>query len=652
MDLEFKEWVFTNSNGSFAMGSWDRVPRRKYHGQWISRGTGRENPEHLLLDILERHIISDSQHEALVEFDFGQGHGHSSAALLKSFHNEPFPQWVYHLNDGKSVLTRSFHFVNENGCEGIEFEYELSATSLPIELSLSPLFTIRNVHALAQENLALDGTIESAGKHSYAFKPYDDFSAFKIELTREHRMNLLGTWYRNFFYIEEQNRGYAAKEDCFCPAEFYVKLAPKTKISFRFLLSSEGKESRRSISNKKNAPSSKSLTENHSSFFKDLSHALNLYVYQDLKHESFEGLIAGYPWFSAWARDTFISLPGVSLSWNDSKRALDLLHSWAPSVENQLFAKKSSVSLSDLNCSGLDSPFLWGWALRFLLEEHPHKTPASSPLAHALISTLERWILHFFQGECAQVEVTDFGFFCKRGSYATSWMDALVDGVPVTPRHGYPIDINALFFENMEFLLRHNSLLRPGSVRLFKTYLEKVRGTYSSNLWVADRSFVADGHDGLKPDEALRPNQLWALRSHFELFSREQALASLDRITEELLTPVGLRTLSNRDSRYCGRYQGDQTKRDLSYHQGTVWPWPIGIYTDTALKYWDVKKVKATLNPVFSALKKHFYEEGCIGQISEIFDGDTPHTPRGAPAQAWSVAETLRALWLIENIKS
>ncbi|OFZ13878.1 MAG: hypothetical protein A2X86_20370 [Bdellovibrionales bacterium GWA2_49_15] len=640
------------------MGSWDRVPRRKYHGQWISRALGRANPEHLLLDILERHLVSEGQEEPLVDFDFGHGPGNSGVSLLQSFTDRPHPRWIYLLNNGKSELTRTFRFFTDKGCEGIEFEYELSPKSSPVVLSLEPLFTIRNVHALAQENLALDGTIEKIGRPkkgqamSYSFKPYEDLGTFNLTLSCDHGMELLGNWYRNFFYVEEEERGYPAKEDCFCPARFQVKMAPETKFSLRFLLVEEKEKSNSNDIRKHGSASPQPLSGEHSDFFHALSQSLNSYVYQDFKHRQFEGVIAGYPWFSAWARDTFISLPGISLSWNDPKRAMQLLQSWAPNVERQLFEKKSEAAILDLNCSGLDSPLLWGAALRFLLEEHPVKTPKSSPLARELVATLERWILLFFQGECPLVEITDFGFFCKRGSYATSWMDARVDGVPVTPRHGYPIDINALFFENMDFLLRNHTQLKAGAARLFKNYLEKVCGTYAANLWVAERSFIGDGHDGLNLDGSLRPNQLWALRSKFEMFSREQSLASMKRITEELLTPLGLRTLSPEDSRYKGQYRGDQATRDHAYHQGTVWPWPIGIYTEAALKYWEVSKVKATLAPVFAALEKHFYEEGCIGQISEIFDGNQPYTLRGAPAQAWSVAETLRALWLIENLKS
>ena len=658
MTFQFQEWLHTNSFGSFAMGSWDRIPRRKYHGQWITRTLGRANPEHLLLDILERQILSETEQEPLVDFDFGHGPGTSGASLMKSFHPDPFPKWTYQLNRGASELTRSFHFFTEKGVEGIEFEYELSSESAPLQLSLEPLFTIREVHALSSENLALDGTIEKVGKPrkgsptTYSFKPYNDLSSFHLILNCEHRMELLGTWYRNFFYSEEQERGYPATEDCFCPARFFVKLAPGTKFSLRLVLAEAKQKKSSSTSRRLAQESPQFIADKHSHFSRALRHAINSYVYQDFNENQFEAVIAGYPWFSAWARDTFISLPGVSLSWNDPKRALHLLQSWVPSIEKQFFGKKNESTLPDLNCSGLDSPLLWGAALRFLIEEHPLKITTSSALVRELVTTLERWTLLFFQSECPLVEITDFGFFCKQGEYATSWMDACVEGKPVTPRQGYPIDINALFFENMDFLLRHHDQLQIGTARLFKNYLVTVKETYPKNLWVAERSFVGDGHDGLNLDASLRPNQLWALRSKFEMFSKEEALASLDRITQELLTPVGLRTLSPLDSRYCGRYEGDQPKRDRSYHQGTVWPWLIGIYTEAALKYWDISKVKKTLAPVFAALEKHFYNEGCIGQISEIFDGNSPHILRGAPAQAWSVAETLRALWLIENSKS
>ena len=643
MDSNEKEWLMTNSSGSFAMGNWDRVPRRKYHGLWISRALGNDRLEHLLLDVLENLVTVDSQRKPLVNYDFGQGAGLEGRSFITEFQNNPLPTWYYDLPNQMGHLTRTLRFC-EDGSEGIEISYDLSNTSVPVHLTLEPLFTLRNAHSLASENLALDGTLESIHQ-AYSFQPYDDLPKILIHLSTAHQMELRGTWYRNIYYREEEERGYPASEDCFRPARFTLQVTPGKTVTIRF-----------SFEKIKSPKPSLTKEPQTGDFYSDLGKALDTYVYEDLNvHEfphGFQGVIAGFPWFSAWARDTFISLPGLSLHWNDPTRALRLLKDWAPSVEQQLFGKKDLLIASSLNCSGLDSPLLWGWALRFMLEDHPKKVPHTNPLVPELMATLERWMVQLFQGECSTVEITDFGFFCKPGNYASSWMDAMVGGTPVTPRHGYPVDINILFFENLDFLVRTHTAQKAGTTRLFKNYLEAVHSKYFPNIWIEERGFIADGHDGVNYDGALRPNQLWALRSQLKIFTPQQAESALKLITNELLTPIGLKTLSPLDSRYRGKYWGEQTTRDQTYHQGTVWPWLLGIYTDASLKILGSVKTKKILAPVLKSLEKHFYEEACIGHVSEIFDGDSPHFARGAPAQAWSVAETLRVLWLLKNSKS
>jgi predicted glycogen debranching enzyme len=639
MENNPQEFLITNSIGSFAMGSYDRVPRRKYHGLWISRAINPERPEHLLVDVLEYVLNSNATKKSrypLVNYNFGHGAGLEARSLISKFERLPKPTWTYQLGNGSSEkFIRRIEFVGE----GIEVEYEWLGTKHPLELSLSPLFSLRDVHSLSKENLALDGTVRKT-ENQYEFQPYSDLSPIRMSVEGLKQAETPGTWYKNFFYEEEAARGYPAFEDAFSPIRFFVSIPPQSKIHLRFsLLAPEAQKLNKT-------PRKISQTPNHDEFRKDLSCALNQFVYRDSKRPHFESVIAGYPWFSSWARDTFICIPGLSLTSQDPQEALQILKDWAPLIESVLFNK---LSPHDVNASGLDSLFLWGAALQFLVEQHPNPPKADDSTVLDLISTLDRWIVHIFQGENPLLSVTDFGLKCMPGNYATSWMDAIVDQSPVTPRHGYPIEINSLFLDCIDFVLRRNPDLKATKNRLFKNYLEKVKTNFAQSFWVSGRDFIGDRHDGVELDCALRPNLLWAASSHFELFSEAQRKSSLKLVTEELLTPFGLRTLSPLDSRYRGRCKGDQATRDQSYHQGTVWPWLIGKYTDALLKIWDKKQVETLVRPVLHSLKTHFYEGPCPGQISEIFDGNAPHAPRGAPAQAWSVAETLRTLWLLDR---
>ncbi len=628
MDQNRKEFLTTNSIGSFALGSWDRVPRRKYHGLWISRALNSETPDHLLLDVLE--TIQGESSYPLANYDFGQGAGSEARALISKFDPFPNPLWTYTLNNGSpSTLKRSIHLIHD----GVEIHYHWSGTQ-ELNLILAPLFTIREVHALTKEDLALDGTIRKNAEF-FEFQPYADMPPIQFSfkpLNASIRDEVDGVWYKNFFYEEEAARGYPAHEDAFCPAQFTVTLPPNSEQIFQISFSS------RKASLKKKLPSKL----NPKKFESDLASAVSQFVYADARRPQFKSVIAGYPWFSSWARDTFICLPGLSLAEKEILPSLTVLKGWVPYLEAVLFKKAPP---HDVNASGLDSPFLWGSALRFLVEQHnPPKYPAE---VAELIAHLDQWVSLIFQGECPLLSVTDFGLRCVPGAYASSWMDALVDHTPVTPRHGYPIEINVMFFECIQFLLKWNTNQKAAKTRLFETYLEKVSKTFGPSFWVPERNFIGDGHDGHALDSALRPNHLWAIASDLNLFTRQQKLQSLERVTEELLTPFGLRTLSPKDSRFQGHYQGNQPTRDRCYHQGTVWPWLLGKYTEAALKVWDIEKVRSTVYPVIDSLKTHFYEGPCPGQISEIFDGAHPHHPRGTPAQAWSAAELLKTIWLL-----
>ena len=251
----------------------------------------------------------------------------------------------------------------------------------------------------------------------------------------------------------------------------------------------------------------------------------------------------------------------------------------------------------------------------------------------------------------AFAQVTDMGLRCQTSASAhpaSSWMDAVVERAAITPRQGYPVDINALFFDSLGFLTRRSKSSKAGTKRLLEQYLADVPQKFALSFWVAERQFVADGHDGFRQDAALRPNQLWLLASSFNPFSAEQSRSAIQRIRSELLTSYGLRSLSPLDSRYRGSCKGTQTERDLSYHQGTVWPWLAGVFFEASLKYFPRAEVAAWMQPLTQAFLEHL-NLGCVGQISEIFDGDFPHEPRGAPAQAWSAAELLRTVWMIET---
>ena len=246
-------------------------------------------------------------------------------------------------------------------------------------------------------------------------------------------------------------------------------------------------------------------------------------------------------------------------------------------------------------------------------------------------------------GADPRVHVDSQGFLLvDQGPWALTWMDALVDGHAVTPRQGYAVDLNALWLASLQAALRWSKKLRPEFANSFRETAKKLNDHFEEKFWLQDQGFLTDTHDGHRPDGKLRPNQLWALTLPGIPLRKARKRRALAAIREKLLTPVGLRTLSPDDPDYQPFYRGPQVDRDRAYHQGTVWPWLLGLYADAVAAIDGEEAAREEMMPVLASLSAHLRTEGCIGQIGEVFDGDAPHRPGGAPAQAWSVAEVLR----------
>jgi glycogen debranching enzyme len=239
------------------------------------------------------------------------------------------------------------------------------------------------------------------------------------------------------------------------------------------------------------------------------------------------------------------------------------------------------------------------------------------------------------------------GVWTTRGPWALTWMDAMIDGQPVTPRAGYAVEIDALAYNAVMFALGWAERNRPAFARAFKPRVRDAEARFMQRYWDAARGYLADTFDGHRADPALRPNQLWALALPHRLVPMAAARSALDAVTRELLTPAGLRTVSPQDRAYRGHYGGAQRERDRAYHQGTVWPGLLGIYADAVIATRGADALAPLVASTFEFFARHLDDEACLGQVSEVFSGDAPHAAGGAPAQAWSVSELLRVHHLV-----
>ena len=332
-----------------------------------------------------------------------------------------------------------------------------------------------------------------------------------------------------------------------------------------------------------------------------------------------------------------IALPGLCLARNEVDKALAILESLAARLVNGLVPNIPQSGDVPPNAESIDASLLFIRATALTAKRT--RSRRITALQEVCLDLIER----IGEGADPRVHVDAQGFlFVDRGPWALTWMDALVDGWPVTPRQGYAVDLNALWLSGLTTTLRWAKKLRPAFSEKWGETAKKLSDHFEEKFWLQDQGFLTDTHDGNRPDRQLRPNQLWALSLPGVPVDKAHKKQALAAVREKLLTPVGLRTLSPDDPGYQPFYRGGQSERDRAYHQGTVWPWLLGLYADAVEAIEGPQAAAEEMIPVLAALSAHVRTEGCIGQISEVFDGDAPHRPGGAPAQAWSVAEVLR----------
>jgi glycogen debranching enzyme len=349
-------------------------------------------------------------------------------------------------------------------------------------------------------------------------------------------------------------------------------------------------------------------------------------------------VIAGYHWFGDWGRDTMIALEGLTLATGRRREAAAILRTFARYVRDGLLPNLFPEGEREARYNTIDAT-LWLFHALDRYNRAVDDRSLVSELHPVLASILE----HHFAGTLFGIGVDPADGLLRGGAdgYALTWMDAVFDGWVVTPRRGKPVEIQALWYNALELMAEWTDGL-GGAAGRYRAYAARVRRSFNRRFWNPSRNAlydVIDGPDG--DDDCLRPNQLFALSLAHPILDAERWPAVLSAVRTQLLTPYGLRTLSPAERGYCPSYHGTLRNRDAAYHQGTVWPWLIGHYLDAAMRAGeDRRAARAAL----AEFPNHLRMAG-VGSISEICDAEPPYRPRGCIAQAWSVAEVLRA-WL------
>jgi len=627
------EWLETNGLGGWAGSSIIGCNTRRYHGLLVAATvppTERMN----LVNKLDETIILSNQRFDLSTNDYGDVISPQGYQYLSSFKKDLFPEWIYEVNGIK--LTKTIAMVHGENTTLII--YKVEKANEPFILELLPLISARGYHSLqhAYNNIFWDVQFENG-----IFKNQPFYGAPNIYLsvpgaTYKHDPH----WFYRFNYAVEKYRGLDFEEDLFNHGMFTLEL--KEGDSLGIIISTEDPQNRNvhillEQENLRRKDLIKGYEKNET--LQQLILAADQFIVK--RDEDLKTVIAGYHWFTDWSRDTMISLPGLCLSTARYEDAKKIIAAFAKNVSMGMLPNRFTDNNEPPEYNNVDGT-LWYFVAIYKYLEHTNDTEF---ILKEILPVLKNIIDWHFKGTRYNIHVDEDGLlYAGEKGVQLTWMDAKIGDWVVTPRMGKPVEIQALWYNTLNIfskLLEMNG--QEEDARIVCIDANKAKKSFLQKFWFEEGHYLYDVIDEKEnPDATLRPNQLFAISLPFALIEGEQAEAVLKIMEEQLYTPVGLKSLPKSDVHYVPVYGGDTYHRDSSYHEGTVWSWLLGPYIDALMKSESENK-KAKAKKVIEDFKYHL-NEGCIGSVSEIFDADEPHHPRGCVAQAWGVAEILRVI--------
>jgi len=625
------EWLEADGLGGFASGTTAGIATRRYHALLLSA----QNPpssRFVLLNGFRAWLETPEGAVQLTRHHFAPNVLSEAHARIERFSSEPWPTLSYVTHAGLVVVQEIFVL---RGSPTVLVSFHLQGNASGVKLCLRPFLSGRDFHALQRENTAFRFAPEQHGSR-LRFSPYPGVPPF--DMLSNGAYTHAPEWYRNFRYAEEAERGLDCDEDLAAPGvlSFDLSAGPAIWISSA---TTPGEALPEGVTAESFLASSRRRELARRNAFDDaLEKAADSYL---VARGSGRTVIAGYPWFCDWGRDTFIALRGLCFATRRFAEARDILVEWSQVVSEGMLPNLFPDNGGKPEYNSVDASLWYVLAASELLE-HPE---GSNFLSAADRQSLKDAILAIVSGYARGTRYrihrdADGLLACGEPGTQLTWMDAKVGGHVVTPRCGKPVEIQALWLNALTAAARFTAE--------FAGFLEAAHASFESKFWNEASGALYDvvdvDHQPGRLDASLRPNQIFAAGGlPVTLLSKERARRVIDSVEQQLLTPLGLRSLAPTDRAYVPRYEGNVWHRDTAYHQGTVWPWLLGPFVEAWLKSRDqTAAAKLEAEQRFIApLRAHLNRAG-IGHVSEIADAEAPYTPRGCPFQAWSVSELLR----------
>jgi predicted glycogen debranching enzyme len=628
------EWIETDGLGGFASGTVSGIRTRRYHGLLIP-ATAPPAGRTVLVNGFEAWIEVHGETFPISSQRYGPDVIYPDGAKrLSSFRLAPWPVWSFQIREDLYIEQELFA-VHDSPTVTLSWrlrgDYSGSA-----KLRIRPLLSGRDFHATHHEN----GSFRFEANQQLdkiVWHPYQDLPAI---ITRSNGRYLHEpSWYRNFLYLEEQKRGLDCTEDLASPGVFEYEIAREPAL---WILSSEDT---RTDDAGTLSDLYASLREEEQArrerFPSPLHRAGDAYI---VKRGHGKTIIAGYPWFGDWGRDTFIALRGLCLATGRNNEAHDILMQWAGAVSEGMLPNRFPDRGEIPEFNSVDASLWYIVAIHDYLRDRQDGmsgTPIASSDLQKLQSAIEAILKGYQEGTRFGIRRAEDGLLsCGQPGVQLTWMDAKVGDWVVTPRIGKPVEVQALWINALWIASRFS--------RQWTEFFEKGKASFEQRFWNEAASALFDvidcDHRSGVNDPSLRPNQIFAVGGlPFQLLEGERAFRVVNTVETNLLTPIGLRSLGPKEPGYAPHYEGGVVQRDGSYHQGTVWPWLTGPFVEAWLRVrGHTTAAKAEARKRFlDPLRQHLNDAG-LGHISEIADAEYPHTPRGCPFQAWSLGEYIR----------
>ena len=628
-----RELLRTNRSGAYSCSTIVDCNTRKYHGLLVVPVPGLDDENHVLLSSLDATVI---QHGA--EFNLGlhkyQGNNFSPKGhkYIREFDCDKVPTTLYRV--GGVVLKKEVVFQHYE--DRILIRYTLVDAHSATTLRFRPFLAFRSVRQFTHENsvASRDYSEVENGIRTCMYAGYPDLY---MQFSKANNFVFQPDWYRGVEYPKEQERGYASNEDLYVPGYFEMDIKKGESIVFSASTTQCKTGGLKALFTKE--VDERSPRDN---FLHCLINAAHQFHNRTSKDERY--LLAGYPWFKCRARDTFIALPGLTLSIEEEDYFELVMETAARGLYEFMEGKPLTVKIYEMEQPDV---LLWAvWAIQ-QYAKHVGREKCNRKYGKLLYDILQ----YIVSDKHPNLQLRQNGLLYSEGKdHAVTWMNSTANGRPVVPRTGYIVEFNALWYNALKFCA---SMAAEYGDQTFAAEIEKraeLCGSSFVDTFVNEYGYLFDYVEPLdSPDWSVRPNMIFAVAFDYSPLSQAQQKSVLDVCTRELLTPKGLRSLSPKSGGYNPMYVGPQTQRDYAYHQGTAWPWLGGFYMEACLKIYKRTRLS------FIERQMVGYEDEmvqhCIGTIPELFDGNPPFSGRGAISFDMNVAEVLRTLELLEKYK-